>query len=305
MNIRIAAAYLGVVLIWSTTPLSIRWSSEGIGFDVALTLRMAISLLLSYGWMRLQGYRMPFDRGALYIYAYSSLGTFAAMLFVYWASQYISSGLVSVLFGLSPIVVGIFASLWLREDFFRLNKVAGAIAGLLGLIVIFRHQLQLGADGWKGVLGMLVSVTFYSISLVLVKRSAATYLPSVINTGSLLMSVPVLVLISYAGGHPADVGEMPARAVAALWYLGIFGSFIGFILYYELLKNLSAGSVTLIPLITPVLAMLLGNALNGEPLSASIWWGAGLILSGLLLYQWPALYALFRKSESPSANKGD
>jgi drug/metabolite transporter (DMT)-like permease len=294
-GIRTMGAYAGVVLIWSTTPLSIRWSSEGIGFALALTLRMAISLVLSYGWMRLQGYRLAFDRAAWRIYAYSSLGTFAAMLAVYWASQYISSGLVSVLFGLSPIVVGIFASLWLQEDFLRPYKVAGALAGLFGLIVIFHHQLQLGAEGWKGVLGMLVSVTFYSVSLVLVKRMGETYSPSVINTGSLLVSIPFLLLASVASGQMNAMPEMPARAVMALFYLGVFGSFIGFILYYEILRRMSAGSVMLIPLITPVMAMLLGNVLNDEPLSPSIWWGAGLILSGLLLYQWPALQAFIRR----------
>lgn len=294
-------AYTGVVLIWSTTPLAIKWSSEGLGFAAALAGRTLIGLVLSWMLLRFHGERLRFERKALYIYASSAVGIFGAMMATYWAAQFISSGMISVLFGLSLMVTGFFAWLWLSEDFFRGHKIAGAVFGLIGLSVVFYHELHLGIDGWKGVLGMMLAVILYSFSLVLVKRLSADYSSSMINTGGLLLSLPLMVFASAALGETVDIAMTPARTLGAVLYLGIFGSFIGFLLYYRVLKEMSAGSAMLIPLITPVLAMVLGRFLNAETLSPSVWAGALLIFFGLLLYQWPVIYALIPgKQGSPS-----
>lgn len=287
-------AYAGVVLIWSTTPLGIKWSAEGMGFAAALAGRTLIGLVLSWLLLRFHGQRLSFERPALRIYASAVLGIFGAMMATYWSAQFISSGMIAVLFGLSLIATGFFAWLWLGEDFFRGYKVAGAVLGLLGLTVVFYHELHLGADGWKGVLGMVLAVIFYSLSLVLVKRLSSDYSSAMINTGGLLFSLPLMAAASFAMGETLDVHAAPARTLGAVLYLGVFGSFIGFLLYYRVLKVMSAGSAMLIPLITPVLAMLLGHVLNAESLSPSIWAGALLIFSGLVLYQWPVIYVLIR-----------
>lgn len=287
-------AYAAVVLIWSTTPLGIKWSGEGMGFAAALAGRTLIGLALSWLLLRFRGERLSFERKALQTYASSMVGIFGAMMATYWSAQFISSGMIAVLFGLSLIATGFFAWLWLGEDFFRGHKIAGAAFGLLGLMVVFYHELQLGADGWKGVLGMGLAVIFYSLSLVLVKRLSSDYSSAMINTGGLLFALPLMLAMSFALGETVDIAATPARTLGAVLYLGVVGSFIGFVLYYRVLKAMTAGSAMLIPLITPVLAMVLGHLLNAESLSPSIWTGALLIFSGLLLYQWSAIHALVK-----------
>ncbi len=283
-------AYIGVILIWSTTPLGIKWSGEGMGFAAALAGRTVIGLVLSWLLLRFQGERLSLERKALCIYASAVTGIFGAMLATYWAAQFISSGMISVLFGLSLIITGFFAWLWLGEDFFRAHKIAGAVLGLLGLVVVFYQELQLGADGWKGVLGMTLAAIFYSLNLVLIKRMAGNYSSAMINTGGLLAALPLMVITSFAMGETVDIATTPVRTLGAVLYLGIFGSFVGFLLYYRVLKEMSAGSAMLIPLVTPVLAMMLGQVLNDESLSPSVWVGALLIFSGMLLYQWQVIY---------------
>jgi drug/metabolite transporter (DMT)-like permease len=81
-------AYLTVILIWSTTPLAIKWSTQGTGFAFAI--------------MTLWRVGMPMHRRARMSYLVGGLGVFGAMTLTYWGSQYIHSGLISVLFGLSP-----------------------------------------------------------------------------------------------------------------------------------------------------------------------------------------------------------
>lgn len=109
------AAYLAVVVIWSTTPLAVKWSAEGAGFLLGAVGRMGLAavfcLALTHG-LRL---RLPFDRTARRTYAAASIAVYGAMLCVYWASQYVPSGLIAVLFGLTPFVTALFAR-WLLDE---------------------------------------------------------------------------------------------------------------------------------------------------------------------------------------------
>lgn len=287
-------AYLGVVLIWGTTPLAIQWSAEGVGAVFALSVRIAISLVLSYAWMRFRGLRLAFTPAALKIYFATVLGVFGAMMCVYWSSAFIPSGLISVMFGLAPIIAGLFGWWLLRESFARANKLLGTLVGICGLAIIFRDELYLGPEGWKGVLGMLLGVTLYALSSVLIKRVGGNMSAVIVNTGGLLATLPFFGVSWLVTGQGwPDV--IPARAMAAIGYLAVFGSFMGFILFYYVLKRLPAGSVMLITLITPVIALLLGSGLNGETPTLSAWAGAGTVLSGVLLYEWPAIFRLVRK----------
>ena len=85
---------------------------------------------------------------------------------------------------------------------------------------------------------------------------------------------------------PATV---PPRAGAAIVYLGVFGSVVGFALYYYVIKHMETGKVALITLVTPVLALLLGSALNGEHVGVRVWAGTLLIGAGLSVHQWRVL----------------
>lgn len=87
---------------------------------------------------------------------------------------------------------------------------------------------------------------------------------------------------------------VPPRSGAAIAYLGIFGSVIGFALYYYVIKHLEASKVALITLITPVMALLLGHFLNGEAIGWRLWSGTALILFGLAVHQWQALAFLLQ-----------
>lgn len=69
---------------------------------------------------------------------------------------------------------------------------------------------------------------------------------------------------------------------------------IGFALYYYVIKHLEASKVSLITLVTPVLALLLGSFLNGEVVSLRLWLGTALILFGLTVHQWDSLLSLLR-----------
>ncbi|MDD5391256.1 MAG: DMT family transporter [Gallionellaceae bacterium] len=298
----VPAAYLTVILIWSTTPLAIKWSAQGAGFAFAVTSRMAIGLAVAALILVLLRMRLPLHARARKSYLAGGLGLFGAMTLTYWGAQYIHSGLVSVLFGLSPLLTGLLALLWLEEEALGARQLAGMLLGLAGLAVIFGDSGEMGgAHAVAGVAALLLAVTVYSASLVWMKRIGDDSPPLATTAGTLTVSLPLFGLVWWASGGVIPV-YLPARAGAAIVYLGVFGSVLGFALYYYVIKHLETGKVALITLITPVIALLLGSLLNGEAVSARVWVGTALIGLGLTLHQWRALATLV--AETVPAKRG-
>ena len=290
----IAFAYLSVILIWSTTPLAIKWSAAGSGFAFAVMARMGIGASLGAILVALLHGGLPLHRRARASYLAAGLGMFGAMLCTYWGAQYVNSGLVSVLFGLAPLVTGVFAVLWLGEPALQPSKVAGMVLGLAGLAVISAGGTELGGvHARAGISALLVAVVIYSASLVWVKRIADDSPPLATSTGSLLVALPLFVTAwAMADGHLPHA--VPVRAGIAIVYLGVFGSVVSFTLYYYIIRHLEAGRVVLVTLVTPVLALMLGNVANGEPITARVLLGAACITTGLAMHQWRAVVALLR-----------
>lgn len=281
----VPAAYLGVVLIWSTTPLAVKWSGEGPGFLLGVLGRMGLATLLCLGLVRILRLPLPWHRDARRAYASGALGTYAAMLLIYWAAQYVPSGLISVLFGLSPIVTALLARPLLNERPLGFPQLSGMLVALAGLVLIFGASLAFGPHMAYGLAALLVSVVLQSLSLVLIKRHAGG-LPSLsVTTGALSIATP-LFLLTWLLFDPHAPSQLPERALLSIVYLGIIGSVVGFTLFFYVLKHVSAHGSALITLVTPVLALLLGAAINHETVGLRIWAGTALVLGGLALHLW-------------------
>jgi drug/metabolite transporter (DMT)-like permease len=278
-------AFISVILIWSTTPLAVKWSALGSSSTFAVFSRMAIGTALC--WLLLKALRIPFPmhRKARQTYLAGGLSLFTAMSLTYWSSQFIDSGMIAVLFGLSPMITGLGAAYWLEEQALAPAKVAGMLFGVAGLWIVFRTSVALGPSALEGMGVLLAGVIAQSLGMVWIKRIGDDNSPVAMNLGALLVALPLF----FAAWLVAD-GHVPEsvfnRAGAAILYLSVFGSVMGFVLYYYMIKHLQAGTVALITLVTPVLALLLGHGLNGETVQPSTWAGTACIAVGLSLHQW-------------------
>lgn len=281
------AAYLAVVLIWSTTPLAVKWSGEGPGFILGALGRMALAALLCLVLVAAWHRRLPWDASARRAYGAAAIGVYGAMVCVYWAAQYVPSGLIAVLFGLTPPITAVLERLLLNDRRLTATKLAGTGLGLLGLGVIFHANIELGAQSAAGIAVLLLAVLIHSLSTVLVKRQNVTLSPLALTTGALLYAVPLFLLtwVGFDGRWPAIV---PAHALWSIIYLATVASVLGFTLFYYLLKHTSASAVALLTLITPITALLVGKVINDEPLTAAVGVGTALVLAGLALHQWSA-----------------
>ena len=279
-------AYIGVIIIWSTTPLAIKWSGGDSGFLFGVTARMLIGLLFSSLLIMIFSPRsLPWDALARKTYLVAGIAIYGAMLSVYWGSQYISSGFISVIFGLNPIVTGIMAALWLNERSLTPAKILGVVLGVVGLSVIFSQALEAGNHAVIGIAAVCLSVFLHSWSSVWFKKLDINLTALEITHGGLLVSVPLYLLTWFVlqGAWPENVSQ---RGLGSIVYLGIFGSVLGFVMFFYILKHVDVSKVSLITLITPVVALFLGYAFNNEVLNTSVWAGTILILLGMSFYQW-------------------
>lgn len=296
----VPVAYASVVLLWSTTPLAINWSLEGGSFAFAVFSRMIVGLLCAVAVLLATGVGFPLHRTVWPAYLVGGTSLFGTMLCTYWGAQFIHSGLLSVIFGLSPLVTSVMAVLWLKERALTPVRVVGMLLALGGLVIVFGDGQGLGSpQAGIGLAAVLLAVFINSAGLVWMKRVAGHTPPLAITAGVMLVSLPLfgLAWLITDGHWPAS---LPLRSVLAIAYLGVFGSVLGFALYYYLMKHMDAAALALITVVTPLLALFLGRFLNDEALPAQVWGGAATISAGLFLHQrgLPALPACFRRRPS-------
>ncbi|MDT8283653.1 MAG: DMT family transporter [Gammaproteobacteria bacterium] len=277
-------SYITVILIWSTTPLAIKWSGHDVGFQFGVAARMSIGLIALLVLLRLMKISFPWHKKAQRIYLVSGCTLYIAMSFVYWAAQYIPSGWISVVFGLSPIITSVLASLILKDSRLSGTRLLGMVTGFFGLIVVFIEGISISTFAMSGILATVISATSQSLGAVLIKRQQPDFHPIAITAGSITVALPLFLLnCIVAGGWPETI---PLKSAISILYLGLIGSAVGFPLYFYLLKNLSPERVAIITLLTPITALLLGSLLNGEIISSKVWLGTTLILAGLSLYEY-------------------
>lgn len=281
----VPAAYIAVILIWSTTPLAIQWSSEGWGYLSGVTGRMFIGAVLCFALLKLLRHELPWHKQARMTYLAAGVGVYGAMICTYWGAQFIPSGLIAVLFGLSPIVTATFATVLLKEQGFTVGKLLGMLLGLTGLLLIFESDITTKVLAWQGIAAILLATLIHSGSSVWVKKLASDMPPLTVTTGALLVAMPAY-LLTWSFMHHGDPVQGTSRALMAVFYLGVFGSALGFTLFFYILKRIEANKVALITLVTPVLALLMGQWLNHEKVSLSVWAGAACIILALSTHHW-------------------
>lgn len=275
--------YLLVVLIWATTPLAIQWSNESLSFASAVLARMSLALVLALVGNFLLG-RTLFGRpGVWRVYLAAALGIFPNMPLVYWSAQFIPSGLIAIVFAMSPFMTGVMTWLILRENPFSRRRLLALLLAVIGLVIIFQQQLQLDVQSAYGVAGIFGSSIVFSLSSVWLK-SLDTKVPAFEQTtGALLFAMPGLILVWWLVDASLP-NTVSVKSFGAVVYLAVMGSLAGFTLFFYILQKMSPSAVSLITLVTPVLALLLGATVAGETISFSVIIGTALVLLALLFY---------------------
>ena len=278
---QVLLAYLGMVLLWATTPLAIKWSVDGLGVLPSITARMSVGFVCLLALSLFFQKRLFFTRVAIFAYFAVAIQMYGAMAVVYWAAQFIPSGWISVISGLAPLITAVFSSIWLHERSFTAGKLLSYVIGLAGLSIMFGSAGKLSPTAALGIFGVLGSLVLQALSAVLIKR-VRSQLPVLTQvTGGLLISLPLYFITCLISAQQVPQ-QFSLIAFLSMLYLGVIATPAGFFLYYYLLSKRSATQVSLISLASPVLALWLGHSANNEPMTLQIIIGTTLILLALI-----------------------
>lgn len=290
---KIILAYLSVVIIWSTTPLAIQWSNVSFSFSAAVMFRMVFALLICFILLCVTRKPLVKSSSDWLVFFVGALGLFPNMVLVYWAAQYISSGIMSVLFGVYPFLVGFFSLFILKENIFNSSRIVALVLAIIGVVFIQYEHFHVGDRAMYGILVMLIAITSFALSSVWLKAIGKTMEPLRQLTGVLLLATPCFVMCWWFmdGVMPHDID---VKSILSVTYLVIAGSVIGGLMFYIVLKECSVLAISFITLLTPIIAICLGVVFAGEKHGYLAVFGCFMVMFSLALYQ-GVLYRFYKK----------
>jgi drug/metabolite transporter (DMT)-like permease len=297
---KVILAAISLIILWSLTPLAIKWSGEGPGYLFGVLARMSLGLLGVVPVLFIRQTPLALDPNALRSYVAGAVQIFGSMWLTYWASQHIASGWIAVVFGLTPLLTAPLAHSFLGEASLTPLKLLSYILGLLGLALIFQSALNLSNASAMGIAAVLLAALGQAISAVWIKAIHRQLDGFVQVAGSLMIAVPLFTITWFLldGTIP---GHIAPRSLYSILFLGLIATTFGFSLYFYILKHLQVSRVAMVTLVTPVMSLGVGHLMNHEPLHGSVLAGTGLILSGLILFEWKGAP---KKGLSPARSQG-
>jgi drug/metabolite transporter (DMT)-like permease len=291
------AATLGfLTLVWGTTWAAITVSLRGLPPFTGVALRFAIAAACLIGYARFMAIPLAAansrERRLRVLHALLTFCTSYGVVF--WAEQWVPSGLASVLFATFPLLVAVIAHFVLPNERMTAPVLVGITVGFAGIAVIFGDEFDL--VGGKAVLTaaavMLVSPLAGAVVSVTVKRWGAGMHPVPFNAVAMAAAAVIMGGLALAVERHRPVVFDPAP-VAALLYMAIVGTALTFPLYFWLLEHMQARQVALIGYGTPVVALFLGVAVMGEAMTLKTWVGSAMVVVGVAI----ASHARARESQ--------
>jgi len=245
---------------------------------------MCIAAMLGFLVAKILKIPVAWSSAAFKTYAFSSIGIFGGLTLTYIAAQYVPSGLISVVFALSPLLTNLLTAGIVGKSDFTARKWLGFTLSFFGLGIICIDDWVINEGGWIGLGLLLLAVTLYSLSGVLVQKEKLSAHPLGKTVGTLLFSTPLFLTAWFFLDGNIPVFDPYTASPWAVLYLAIFGSLIGFACYFSIVHAIGATAVTMVTLITPILALVLGNIFNNESLTTQMIVGTIVVIYGLLVY---------------------
>jgi drug/metabolite transporter (DMT)-like permease len=200
-----------------------------------------------------------------------------------WGVKYISSGLGAIIGAIFPLWI-VLITVFRGERIARLS-VLGLVVSFAGVCVIFYDHLAdfIKPDFRFGIFLSLFSTITWAYGTLYTRKKAACFNPYFSLGLQMVISSTILLAITGATGTGVSITAIPANSWWAIGYLTIIGSVLTFIAFIYALQNLPAHISSVYAYINPIVAVLLGALIFGEPLTVAIAIGGGITLCGLYL----------------------
>jgi drug/metabolite transporter (DMT)-like permease len=281
--IKIILGYVLICLIWGSTWLAIRASLESLTPFISGGSRFLLASVFILVLMKVRGVSLQKDKESLRLYLLMGFMSFVIPFgLVYWAEQFVPSGLASVLFGVYPFFVAIFSFFRLPDELIGKLKIIGMSLGFIGIVVIFSDSFSTDFSNlFLGMVAVAISGIMQAWIAVTLKKSGKHLNPLSMNF------IPMLI----AGVTGLTFGlltedllyiKINQTAIISVLYLAFFGSLITFTVFYWLMKKINVIMLSFTAFITPIIALILGWIIYNEILTTQHLIGSILVLIGLL-----------------------
>lgn len=279
-------AFIAVCVIWGTTYLAIKVALDTIPPFLMGGIRYVIAGVVLGAIQVARGESLPPARewGNLALLGVLMIGLGNGG--VNWAEQYLASGITAVVIATSPFWMVAIDAIFPGGEPFSLRKWVGLGVGFSGIVLLVWPDITLeGADGRMVLLGILalqVACAGWAIASSYTKRHAISRNVLTIAAVQMFFGGVFMTLVGTLTGEWASLSFNP-RTTMALVYLVVAGSLLGFAAYSYALRHLPISTVSLYTYVNPVIAVILGTVLLGEPFRISMVLAAAIIVVGIVI----------------------
>ena len=278
---------LATMALWGGTFVAGRMLAGVVPPFAAAFLRFAIAggvlLALLY---RCEGRLPPLSRRQLGAVALLGLtGVFGYNVAFFTGLQTVPAGRAALIIALNPVGIALFSALFGGEPLRPLRSLGVAISVSGAALVISNGRLAtlFSAGIGRGELALLGCVLCWALYSVLGRRAMRTLEPLTAVTYSALAGALLLAPPALAHGVLGRLHAYPAAAWGSLLFLAVGGTVIGFLWYYQGIREIGAVRAGVFINFVPVCGVLLGFLLLGEPLTPTLLQGGMLVIAGAWL----------------------
>ena len=284
---RVILAFALVYFFWGSTYLGIGIAVEHLGAALMAGTRFTIAGVLMLAWCAASGRRISISlRDAVRLAIAGILLLSVGNCLLAWAEETLPTGLSALIVSVTPLWFLVIETWILRGDHLSTRGMIGLPLGLAGIVVLVWPKLMatsaLGRRELLACLSLPVASLAWAVGSVISKRTPAAADPFVGSGWQ--MAIAGIVNLGVAGG----LGEYrqalwTGRGIAAIAYLIIFGSWVGYSAYIWLLHNVPTPKVATYAYVNPVVAVFLGWLILHEKVDAYIAAGTVIVVAGVAL----------------------
>ncbi|MBN2975594.1 EamA family transporter [Pseudomonas fluorescens] len=282
-----------VTMIWGGTFVAGRYLADQISPLLAASLRFILASLALLLFMTVARIRLvrPSVPQLLQLMVLGFFGIFFYNLCFFYGLQYINASRASLIVALNPAVIGL-ASWWLFKERLSRAKVFGialCLAGAATVIISRNPQLLATPGSWLGDLLIVGCVLAWGIYSLCSRGLNASLGPLQTVTWSVLLGTLMLTAATTLTGSVTlqALAGIGLPQVLSLLYLGVLGSALAYIGYYDGIRRIGATRSGVFIALNPLTAVICGALLLGEQLTAPMLLGGAIILLGIFLCNKP------------------
>ena len=283
---RILLAFAAVYVLWGSTYLAIRIGVETIPPFVLAGLRHLTAGILLFAWLRARGVPAPLPRHWRSAAVIGGLLLLGGNGLVTWAEQRVPSGLAALIVASVPIWMTLLDGLQRRE---RPHGVvlAGLALGLLGIAFLVAPGRFAGGARVDpvGAAALLTAALLWAVGSLYSRRAPLPSSTLLATAMEMVAGGAILLLAATVTGEWSglSLAAVSSRSLFSLVYLIVAGSLLGFSAYIFLLGATTPARVSTYAYVNPVVAVFLGWAFAGEPVTLRTFIAAAVIVTAVAL----------------------